>query len=70
MGWFEHVHTWRPKTDLNTIKSPVGDGASGALILEGCNCCNAVRTIEFYPGKAPVVREADSVTAGKNGDAA
>ena len=56
MGWFEHSHYWRPKTDLNIIKNREG-GNQGGLIVEDCTC-GAVRTIEFEPGKPPVVRMA------------
>ncbi len=57
MKWFEHRHYWRPKTDLNTITVPGTEKPRGGLILEDC-MCGAVRTIEFYPGEAPVVRVA------------
>lgn len=58
MGWFEHRHHWRLKTGLNTIASAMGgDKPSGGLIVEDCSC-GAVRTIEFYPGEAPVIRTA------------
>lgn len=55
MAWFDHNHYWRPKTALNTIHQPGQEKASGGLVLEDCSC-GAVRTIEFYPGKDPVVR--------------
>lgn len=59
MTWFTHQHYWRPKTDLNTILDPETKAKIGGLIVEDCRC-GAVRTIEFAPGTAPVVRIAES----------
>ena len=56
MPWFKHHHYWRPKTDLNRVMDPDNLSiARGGLIIEDCSC-GAVRTIEFEPGKAPVIR--------------
>lgn len=57
MAWFEHRHYWRPKTALNTIHVPGEQRAVAGMIIEDCSC-GAVRTIEFEPGKAPIVRYA------------
>jgi hypothetical protein len=48
MSWFKHRHYWREKTGYQ-------NGITGGLIVEDCTC-GAVRTIEFQPGSAPVVR--------------
>lgn len=60
MGWFEHRHYWRPKTLMNQIVKPGTSEAIGGLLVEDC-VCGAVRTIEFHPGEAPVVRIALTV---------
>jgi hypothetical protein len=52
MSWFEHRHYWRPRSDIELTTE---GRAKGIQFVEGC-CCGAVRTIEIYPGKAPVVR--------------
>jgi hypothetical protein len=57
MGFFDHQHYWRPVTDLNTVVDPHTKGKLGGLILQQCSC-GAVRQIEFYPGKAPIVSDA------------
>lgn len=59
MGWFEHKHLWLPKTELNTIKDPHTRAVIGAIIIEDCSC-GLVRSIEFQPGSAPVVRIAET----------
>jgi hypothetical protein len=53
MSWFKHRHYWLQKTGLNTVHTQ--NGITGGLIVEDCSC-GAVRTIEFQPGSAPVVR--------------
>lgn len=63
MGWFDHKHLWLPKTALNTIKDPHTKGTIGGLIVEDCSC-GLVRTIEFTPGTAPVVRVAAAPKEG------
>jgi hypothetical protein len=60
MGLFDHKHYWRPKTALNTIRDPETKANIGGLIVEDCSC-GSVRTIEFMPGEAPVVRVAEAV---------
>lgn len=55
MGWLDHKHYWRPKTALNTVVDPQTKGNIGGLIIEDC-MCGAVRQIEFWPGKSPVIR--------------
>lgn len=57
MGWFDHRHYWRPKTALNTIVDAETKQKRGGLLVEDC-MRGAVRTIEFEPGRAPVVRMA------------
>lgn len=57
MSWFKHRHWWRRMTGKIEIYPPGLDTAEAFAILEDCSC-GAVRTIEFYPGEAPVVRVA------------
>lgn len=58
MLW-SHKHYWRPKTSLNAVEDPATGKIVAGLILENCQC-GAVRTIEFSPGRMPVIRMADS----------
>lgn len=55
MGIFDHQHYWRLK-DTSHSTGPL-DKAISILKLEECSC-GAVRTIEYAPGRAPVVRDA------------
>jgi hypothetical protein len=56
MRWFRHRHYWHA-AESNDVINPDTGKAKGALIIEKCDC-GAVRTIEFAPGVAPVVRYA------------
>lgn len=64
MAWFKHHHYWRPKTALNTIHTAGEQRATAGLLVEDCSC-GMVRTIEFSPGDAPVVRYAKVEGADK-----
>ena len=60
MGWFDHHHYWKSCTGLNTVINPETQKATSARIIEECDC-GAVRTIEYAPGIAPVVRYATEI---------
>ena len=54
MSWFKHRHWWRTMSRPN-LYNPGGTRPIGEGIIQDCRC-GAVRTIEFFPGQAPVVR--------------
>lgn len=63
VSWFEHYHSWSPRK-VDAVRQPEAPYATGALILEQCRC-GAVRTIEYTPGQAPVIRIGVVVTEEK-----
>lgn len=60
MKWFEHRHYWRLKTAIDLTEKGC---TKGVQMVEECGC-GALRTIEIFPGKAPVVRMAEEERAG------
>lgn len=52
MRWFQHRHWWREK---NSMRLCAGGVEKGELIVEECSC-GAIRTIEVFPGRQPIVR--------------
>lgn len=59
MTWWkrEHKHYW-VALEKHAVANKNG-GNAGAIILERCYRCGGVRTIEYGPEKAPIVREAE-----------
>lgn len=57
MAWFLHSHVWR-EMEVSTVKGENG-GVAGRIVLQECGYCSAVRTIEYGPGRDPVIRLVD-----------
>jgi hypothetical protein len=53
MGVFDHRHRWLMMAEHAVARE--GGGNQAVVRLEECGC-GAVRTIEYMPGAAPVVR--------------
>lgn len=51
MSWFKHKHYWELR-DAVEMKRDVS--CLGIIRVEACSC-GAVRTVEIYPGKAPII---------------
>lgn len=53
-----HRHNW-VRQDVQSV-SITESKEKGMIILEQCGWCSHIRTIEVYPGRRPVIREAIS----------
>lgn len=51
MSWFKHKHSWALR-DAVEIKQE--GSCKGLMRVEACRC-GAVRTVEIYPSKAPII---------------
>ncbi len=61
MGWFDHIHNWLYISSHN-IEAPDGKGNQSMLRVEECCRCGAFRTIEYGPGRSPIIRWAEPGT--------
>lgn len=64
MTWFKHHHWWR---ELHGMKRTHLQKPPGFLILEHCDGCGVVRSIEVRTGAPPIIRMGVETHAKREG---